>query len=429
MNNEQHTAYKAVITVDLPDAPTPFEVSVTLYPSDNIQTYDANGQETEFKPLRECTLADLMSFADALENELWREYQSTPLSEFAKSAEGAVKVKLPKEIGEKIEDRDAWWRSALVALSTMVQSENDVSVHIAEPESEQLTEPKSEQPLESAPEPVSGDSPDLAAADLEIDEGLTETAEPVETPEEETAFPLPAADDEESLSEDQPLTPAAPAVDDFASLIVVSEPEAVFEERESAPADGEGAAEKPVHVIRRRDTENRLAGYRLPLDDPSPSAVDVLFDEQPFRRAQVHALSSMSREVAGMMVGPPPEKQPNGRYVVHVTDVIEAKHTRMQGASVTYTPESWRYVNDVLLERYPNEECVIVGWYHTHPGFGIFLSNMDLFIHHNFFIQKWHIALVLDPVGKRSGFFTWNRAQSDVMAYHFPWPYWAHASW
>ncbi len=423
MNNEQHTAYKAVITVDLPDAPTPFEVSVTLYPSDNIQIYDANGQETEFKPLRECTLADLMSFADALENELWREYESTPLSEFAKSAEGAVKVKLPKEIGEKIEDRDAWWRSALVALSTMVQSENDLSVHITEPEIEQPTEPESEQQPESAAEPVSEQPPDIEAG-----EDATDAAEPIETAAEETAEPLPPEEDEEPTPDE---SPAAPAVDDddFASLIVVSEPEAVFEERESVPADGEAAAEKPVHVIRRRDTENRLAGYRLPLDDPTPSAVDVLFDEHPFREAQAHALSSMSREVAGMMVGPPPEKQPNGRYVVHVTDIIEAKHTRMQGASVTYTPESWRYVNDVLLERYPNEECVIVGWYHTHPGFGIFLSNMDLFIHHNFFIQKWHIALVLDPVGKRSGFFTWNRAQSDVMAYHFPWPYWAHASW
>ncbi len=27
----------------------------------------------------------------------------------------------------------------------------------------------------------------------------------------------------------------------------------------------------------------------------------------------------------------------------------------------------------------------IVGWYHTHPSFGIFLSHHDLFIHQNFF--------------------------------------------
>jgi proteasome lid subunit RPN8/RPN11 len=137
----------------------------------------------------------------------------------------------------------------------------------------------------------------------------------------------------------------------------------------------------------------------------------------------------MNREVAGMLIGPAPEKQPDGRYVVHISDVIIAKHTRMHGASVTYTPESWRYVTDKLRERYPNEEAVIVGWYHTHPGFGIFLSGMDLFIHQNFFTQKWHIALVLDPQARKSGFFCWDRGQTAVQPYEFPWPEWAAAAW
>jgi proteasome lid subunit RPN8/RPN11 len=70
-----------------------------------------------------------------------------------------------------------------------------------------------------------------------------------------------------------------------------------------------------------------------------------------------------------------------------------------------------------------------VGWYHTHPGFGIFLSNMDLFIHRNFFPQKWHIALVLDPVNKKSGYFCWDKKQERIMPYDMQWPYWAHSSW
>ena len=123
------------------------------------------------------------------------------------------------------------------------------------------------------------------------------------------------------------------------------------------------------------------------------------------------------------------EKQPDGRYVVHISDSIIAKYTRMQGASVTYTPESWRYVNDRLAEMYPNDEAVIVGWYHTHPGFGIFLSGMDKFIHQNFFTQIWHIAMVLDPLAQQSGFFCWDRGMSKVDKYEFPWPVWASGSW
>jgi proteasome lid subunit RPN8/RPN11 len=71
----------------------------------------------------------------------------------------------------------------------------------------------------------------------------------------------------------------------------------------------------------------------------------------------------------------------------------------------------------------------MVGWYHTHPGFGIFLSGMDLFIHQNFFTQIWHVAYVLDPRARTSGFFCWDRRKTKVNRQDFPWPDWAAGSW
>jgi proteasome lid subunit RPN8/RPN11 len=49
----------------------------------------------------------------------------------------------------------------------------------------------------------------------------------------------------------------------------------------------------------------------------------------------------------------------------------------------------------------------IVGWHHTHPGFGIFLSRHDEFFHRNFFSQPWQVALVVDPQRGELGFFQW----------------------
>ncbi len=206
--------------------------------------------------------------------------------------------------------------------------------------------------------------------------------------------------------------------------VSVAESQLVFEER-----DAEAPAEVGVPLTREEKLAFRILGKRRPLNHPTWTAVDILINEPAFRDAQAHAVSTPGREVAGVLVGPPPEKQPDGRYVVHISDAIIAKHTRMHGASVTYTPESWRYVNDKLAELYPNEEAVIVGWYHTHPGFGIFLSGMDRFIHQNFFTQIWHIALVLDPHGRRSGFFCWDRGKAEIDNYEFPWPLWASSSW
>ncbi|MCI0579540.1 MAG: hypothetical protein L0332_01625, partial [Chloroflexi bacterium] len=252
-----------------------------------------------------------------------------------------------------------------------------------------------------------------AATEAEATPPAGETTPGLETPAapgEEVPAEETATEEATSKEEAEELEPE----------VSVSESEPVYQEREAPPV-----AETPVAVPSRV----RILGKRRPLHHPTWTAVDILMNEPAFRDAQAHSLTSLDREVAGILIGPPPEKQPDGRYVVHVSDTIIARHTKMQGASVTYTPESWRYVNDKLAEMYPDETAVIVGWYHTHPGFGIFLSSMDQFIHQNFFTQIWHVALVLDPLARRSGFFCWDRYKSRVDRYEFPWPEWAGDSW
>jgi hypothetical protein len=73
---------------------------------------------------------------------------------------------------------------------------------------------------------------------------------------------------------------------------------------------------------------------------------------------------------------------------------------------MTFTPETWVQVNRVKDQRYADTK--IVGWYHTHPRFGIFLSDMDKIIHKHHFSQPWTTALVVDPVQETEGFFVWN---------------------
>ncbi len=59
--------------------------------------------------------------------------------------------------------------------------------------------------------------------------------------------------------------------------------------------------------------------------------------------------------------------------------------------------------------RYPDQ--AIVGWYHTHPGLGVFLSERDLFIHRNFFADRTHIAMVIDPSEFAWGIFYWQDSE------------------
>jgi proteasome lid subunit RPN8/RPN11 len=55
------------------------------------------------------------------------------------------------------------------------------------------------------------------------------------------------------------------------------------------------------------------------------------------------------------------------------------------------------------LGRHP--ELEIVGWYHTHPGLGIFLSEQDLFVAGHFFPAPYQLSLVIDPIRSLAGAF------------------------
>ncbi|MGD0818961.1 MAG: hypothetical protein ABR986_11305, partial [Methanomassiliicoccales archaeon] len=43
-------------------------------------------------------------------------------------------------------------------------------------------------------------------------------------------------------------------------------------------------------------------------------------------------------------------------------------------------------------------DYVIVGWYHSHPGHGCFLSQTDIDTQVSMFNRPFHSALVIDPV-------------------------------
>ena len=124
-----------------------------------------------------------------------------------------------------------------------------------------------------------------------------------------------------------------------------------------------------------------------------------------------HVFSNAEREVGGVLVG----RIAHDGAMPTITGAIPAIAADEQRAALTFTQDSWEHVHRVLDKEYPNER--IVGWYHSHPAFGIFLSGHDLFIHRNFFSGQSQIALVVDPIAREEGVFAWRRSKSDVDLY------------
>lgn len=90
-------------------------------------------------------------------------------------------------------------------------------------------------------------------------------------------------------------------------------------------------------------------------------------------------------------------------YVVNVVTHLRAKHTRATATSLTFTGRTWL---DIIKRREAMPQTTMVGWYHSHPSYGVFLSAQDQFTHSNFFTDvPWRLAMVVDPCRHEWGFF------------------------
>lgn len=117
-------------------------------------------------------------------------------------------------------------------------------------------------------------------------------------------------------------------------------------------------------------------------------------------RLEEHAFSETAREVGGILIGTLVQGG------VEITASIPALRAAGAATHVTFTHEVWADVLDTVESDHPGQQ--IVGWYHTHPGFGLFLSEYDLFIHRNFFTDERMVALVVDPLAGELGWFGWE---------------------
>lgn len=108
-----------------------------------------------------------------------------------------------------------------------------------------------------------------------------------------------------------------------------------------------------------------------------------------------HAKESLDNEICGVLLGDLCEDE-YGRFI-DIQAALRGGAAKSKGTSVTFTQETWNEIHKAREDRYPKLQ--IVGWYHSHPGFGVEFSDMDRFIQQNFFSGPGQIAFVTDPLG------------------------------
>jgi proteasome lid subunit RPN8/RPN11 len=157
----------------------------------------------------------------------------------------------------------------------------------------------------------------------------------------------------------------------------------------------------------RPDEDGRyaIALYGQPLE----SDLTVYVDLDVLRDMEEHALSDTTVELGGVMLGGQ-RADAEGRPFVVVEESLRARHYEATKGSFKFTHDTWERISRER-EAFP-EDLAMVGWYHTHPDWGVFLSGMDMFICDNFFNRPLDVALVIDPCRRDRGWFFWTN-QSD----------------
>ena len=125
------------------------------------------------------------------------------------------------------------------------------------------------------------------------------------------------------------------------------------------------------------------------------SAFKIDCSDEMMAKIEAIAFSETRVEVGGFLIG---KYDASGATV---TDVVAAQHSVGRSTQLTFTHDTWNALHSDLKE----SGGELVGWFHSHPNFGVFLSEHDQFIQENFFKADGNITIVVDPIRGRRGWF------------------------
>ena len=168
--------------------------------------------------------------------------------------------------------------------------------------------------------------------------------------------------------------------------------------------------------IETEEKTNETGSVQLPLNflsfgEIEPDDVKVYIKQDVYKALEKYASSDTTKELGTILIGDYCEQL--GKTHVVISNYIKAKYTDASASTLTFTHETWDYVHRQHDLLYPDKK--IIGWQHTHPNYGIFLSNYDMFIQDNFFNMPFQVAYVIDPIQNFRGFFQWKNGKTEKL--------------
>jgi proteasome lid subunit RPN8/RPN11 len=149
-----------------------------------------------------------------------------------------------------------------------------------------------------------------------------------------------------------------------------------------------------------------------------PSCKPLYISKTAEEKMRNHATSSVAKkmEVMGLMLGQ-----------VFVHDGIE--YTVVRDVATTDLDASStrvRFRRDGFEKLFASMDDIgfdhiVTGWYHSHPGHGVFMSPRDVDTQKSMFSSSFHRAEVIDPINKAIGAYRLKRIDVESVPFVIYW--------
>lgn len=143
---------------------------------------------------------------------------------------------------------------------------------------------------------------------------------------------------------------------------------------------------------------------------------EVLISKLAYNKILDHAIIGGNMEIMGMLVGHIHDSQ----LVIHDSFALPVEGTETR---VNAHLESYEYMVQYMDTMYSGLSDIfhIIGWYHSHPGYDLWLSAIDIQTQSlNQRFQDPYLAIVVDPQTKHSQTMAAFRTRNDTEFYEIP---------
>merc|ERR1711871_1098663 len=164
-------------------------------------------------------------------------------------------------------------------------------------------------------------------------------------------------------------------------------------------AQNKGCSESTMNSqIERMLRQGGFQGGAAPADTPMVDTAEMVYiSSLSLLKMLKHARAGVPMEVMGLMLGEFVDD-----YTIQVTDVFSMPQSGTGVSVEAVDPVFQTKMLDML--RQTGRPEMVVGWYHSHPGFGCWLSGVDINTQQSFeALNPRAVAVVLDPIQSVKG--------------------------